>query len=447
MIKRFTERIKRGWNFIVEDIWEKDLSSLSRGKRRWIGVLKIAGIACRGFVRDKCALQASALTFVMLMAIVPALALAMSVAKGLDFDDALIAWINSQAAAFPEQVADWLARMVGLVKEKTNFLALGALGSIVIVWSIIEVMSKIESTLNRIWRVRTDRTLVRQFSDYLGILVVAPFLFLLATSINTALPSEQLTSAIREHFGGIYTLCNALLLQLLGLCGIIAALFFIYIFMPNTKVRWRAALGGAVCAGIMWVLWQKFCINFQFWVTRYNRIYGTFISLPVALFWLHVHWMIILLGAEISFGFQSHRTYTLDDEADQVSFALRRRLAFRLVFEVCRAFKFGDGSWRPEKLETESHIPAQLIDELLQQLKQHSVLVEAAGADAWVPAKDPADLTLRDVESAVTGDAGGIFAHLGKLPEPLLPALDEPERAYLAGLESKTFAELLEKQG
>ncbi len=462
MVTELQNRYQRWKQFVIHDLWMMDLSDMPFFKRAALNALKVGYIVVRGFVQDKCALQASALTFITLMSIVPCLALVLSAAKGLHFDGQLRFTILRYARSnFPEHIQLFIERMLELV-DQTSFVALGSLGCVFILFTMIKVMERVEITLNGIWGVREGRTWRRKFADYLSILFVVPFLILLATSINTTLASERVTDVLQQwmahllpkdnpnsieiqsnfHAWYAYYLLYGLLMRCVGVLGIIGALLFLYVFMPNTKVKFRSALIGAMSAGIMWILWQRFCINFQFWVTRYNAIYGAFASLPVALFWLDINWVIILFGAEISFAYQNYDTYVLEQEAHTVSYALRRRLAFRIVLEVCKAFRTGGGPWRTEAFQMGRHVPFRLIQEMMHTLKSHGILTDVADG-GWVPAKDIEELTLKDVEMAVAGELDGKFSHLGELPKALVPIFAEQHQTYLEQLGSRNYHDLV----
>ncbi len=444
--------------FVHDEMWVLDHKALSKFKRAALNGLKVAYIVVRGFIQDECFLQASALTFITLMSIVPVLALVLSAARGLNFDAPLRYMILEYTQQeLPIQIQQFIGKLFEMV-ESTNFVALGSLGCIFIVATLLKVMDRVETTLNGVWGVREGRTWGRKFADYLSILFVVPFLFLLATSINTAMASESLTDQLQVslakllqgkdswlqtnyHIWYTYYLVYGMVMRCIGFVGIIGAMTFLYQFIPNTKVKIRSALIGGLCAGIMWILWQKFCISFQFWVTKYNAIYGAFASLPVGLFWLNINWVIILFGAEISFAYQNYETYVLEQDVHLVTYSLRRRLAFRLVLEVCRCFKKGEGAWRPQHFQLDSHIPVRLLHEMMHTLKSNGIITDVADG-GWVPAKALDDLTLKDVEMAVAGGQEGKFSHLGELPEKLVPIFEEQHRTYLNQLGSKTYAEL-----
>jgi membrane protein len=92
-----------------------------------------------------------------------------------------------------------------------------------------------------------------------------------------------------------------LLFKVLPFVVMWAAFTGLYIFMPNTRVNFRAALVGGILGGTLWQLAQWVYVNFQVGVTRYNAIYGTLAALPIFMVWIYVSWLIVLFGLEVTY--------------------------------------------------------------------------------------------------------------------------------------------------
>ncbi len=425
-------QIQRLRNFIADDIWDIDLRRLPRIRRSIYSFIKIISIVIKGFIDDKCALHASALTFITLMSTVPLLALIFSIAGGLGIQNTLKGGITKYDG-IPEQVRNFLDGVVELVND-TNLMALGVIGLLLVFWTVIRLLGKIEGTFNSIWGVREGRTLVRKFSDYMSVLLFVPLMLLLFTTVNvTAFAGGRIDMFFYEFLGPIY-IVYALVAVLASGFFIILAFTFLYLCLPNTKVRLSPALIGGLCCGIAWIAWQWACIQFQIGITNFNAIYGAFAGLPISLFWLHVNWMIVLFGAEVSFGFQHCETYTQEGELNEASFVTRKRLAYFIVHEVCRLFHRGSPAWRPQDFQRRHNIPIRLLQDVIFSLKQHGVLIEVEGG-GHVPAKDLSALNLKDIELAIYGRPN---KHIEKLDATLegavIHALEAKEEVYLESL-------------
>ena len=77
---------------------------------------------------------------------------------------------------------------------------------------------------------------------------------------------------------------------------IIASFTFLYLFVPNTRVRFIPALIGGALAGVLWAGGGALFTSFVVSVSRAEAIYSGFAIVVVAMAWLHLSWLILLLG-------------------------------------------------------------------------------------------------------------------------------------------------------
>ena len=445
MARTPTQWLADAQHFLNFEVWHIDLSTLPRVQRLWYAFLRMVSIVGRLNVIDRCSLQSSALTFATLMSMVPILALMFAVAKGLGAYQKLQGWVGEKFTELPPNLADFKDSIFALV-DKANFAAVGAIGCLLMFVTVIQVMGRAESSFNQIWGVRTPRTMMRRFADYISVLMVVPVLVLVASTLNASLSSGKFVGLLQDWVGPLYFV-YAILLKLSGLFGIVAAFAFLYAFLPNTKVRASAAFVGGVVAGVAWLAWQWVCINVQIVLTRYNAVYGAFATIPISLFWLYINWYIIFFGAEISFAFQNFRTYTREGESDDSNFGTRRTLAFYLVYDICRRYHLGQGPWPATTFQERWQVPIRLLKTVLYALKTGGVLLEV-GQDHYVPARDPATLSMKDVEVAMHGTRDDRVQLIGqRMRNPLTKLLEESQGAHLKLLGAQSFAELLQIQG
>ncbi len=492
MIAKLKHHLQQARDFITGDLWFLDLRRLPATRRKLYGLLRILQIVGRDFIRDNCALQASALTYITLMSMVPMLAMLFSFAKGLGAQEWLLTNLAPHIKALPEQISGFVFSIFELV-ERTNFLTLGAIGTILLFWTVIKVMGHIEYTFNKIWGIQQGRVFFRKCADYTLILVVVPFFVITAFTVNATLESEKVENWIREkiqvsrltgksepatpavdavttpqpaadssppaadaqpmtrtvpgtaHTGdGLVIAIYKLGLRLLGVCFIVVGFTFLYSYLPNTRVQLLPALMGGLVAGLAWLGWQWACINVQVLITRWNTIYGAFATLPITLFWLNTNWIITLLGAEIAFATQNYSTYVLESEVADMSYASKRRLAYLVMFDICRAHRDGR-SWSPVEYQEKYNVPIRLIQTVLHTLAGDHLVVESTD-NTYVPGRDITRMTLLDLEDSLEGEAGQrttqLAARLGRSLEKLLGQREETRREALA---KTTFAAMLDE--
>ncbi len=416
------ENIRAARRFFSEQIWDSDLSTLPRIKKVFTSLSRIGAIVVRGVVHDKCGLQASALTYLTLMSMVPVLALMFSVSKGLGAQEMLMGQIGLEQV--PESVeyqvieGSWLdglpdqfesvAQSIFHFVDKANIKTLGGIGLLILFWTVIRVMGKIENSFNSIWGIRDSRTIFRRFADYISILVVVPILMIGATSVNAFLASDKALEMVRDNLGALSSIYE-MALNWSVFAGVVIAFAFLFMFMPNTKVRLFPALTGALIAGGLWLGIQEFYFSAQVGVAKYNPIYGTFAVIPFFLFWLYWSWMIVLFGAEISFAVQNHRTYEVEGAAATASQLTRLKLALLIVYDIGRRHYDGQAPWNMQAFVDRENVSIRLVRDVVHRLKASGVIIEAEGddasGDAFVPARDLEKISLADIYEAFLGSA------------------------------------------
>ena len=178
-------RIKR---FVTDDIWDIDQSSLPRIRRIGVNAARVLHLVLKGYWANDCPVHASALTYTTLIAIVPVLALALSVLRGFGAASHAEQQIMNSVSAMPEQFRVFVGDILQYVKN-TSFSALGGMGLAFLLVTVVLVLSQVESSFNRVWGVQVPRTVLRRFSEYLSVLVVVPVLMVAATTLNATLSS------------------------------------------------------------------------------------------------------------------------------------------------------------------------------------------------------------------------------------------------------------------
>jgi YihY family inner membrane protein len=269
------ERLDALLSFLKTGIWVVREKELPRYKAAGIRSLKVLLLAFRGFQRNQCAVRASALTFYSLLSVVPIVAVFFGIAKGFGFDKRLQVQLLEK---FPAQtdVLQKVFEFSNAMLLKTRGGLVAGIGVALLFWSIIKVLSYIEDSFNDIWHVEHPRTIGRKLTDYLSITLVCPLIFVMASSVTVTMAGQL--KAIAAKVAGM-GLPPAPILVLLGIIPflLIWVLFtFVFVFMPNTKVRLRSGFLAGVTAGTAYQLVQWVYVTFQVGVTRANAIYGSF---------------------------------------------------------------------------------------------------------------------------------------------------------------------------
>ncbi|MBG0775360.1 MAG: YihY/virulence factor BrkB family protein [Desulfovibrionaceae bacterium] len=311
------------------DMWTRDFGELTPVRRSAVRLVKWALMLGEGVARDRVMLRASALTFTTVLSIVPFLAVAFSVLKGFGFQNKeFIRNLLHQALAGREQVADAIISYI----NNTNVRTLGGVGVGLLLFTVVNLLSNIEISFNTIWGVERGRSIGRKTADYFSVSLIVPVLIVTAISFTATLQSTAVVRSILSI--SVFSEVYLVLLKLVPYISVWLALTFIYSFVPNTRVRWWAALSGGVLAGTLWQLAQWFYVAFQIGAAKYNAIYGSFAQLPLFLIWVYMSWVIVLLGAEMCFAFQNFSNYEARAKYERVSLRERLRLGLALLLHL-----------------------------------------------------------------------------------------------------------------
>jgi membrane protein len=356
-------RLKTYWSELDEWIWSYPSDGESKLRESMRGLLRILLIFFREFDHDRIPLRASALTFTIVLSLVPTLALGTAVLKGLGAGDQvrqaayrLIDQLDRdgggavhelEAGEFPgtpvqktqpASLTDHLRKATDQIfdyVDKTDFTTLGAFGIIGLVLAVMSVLGSIEKSMNAIWLAKSGRPLGRKVMDYLALMILLPVTINVAFATEATIQSPALLNKVAKFLPvpGL----KHLVLTMLPILLVIATFSILYRFLPNTRVRLLPATVGGIFGGLLWFLTQVFYLKLQIGVARYNAIYGSFATLPLFLIWLQLGWIIFLSGAEMAFAVQHWRGY--DPKNRMLTPIARLALAFNIVETVYVAFK------------------------------------------------------------------------------------------------------------
>lgn len=403
-------------------LWSVDVNSMSGGRRFGVKTLRVLVLTFKGFFTDECPLRASALTFTTLMAIVPILAISLSIARMFGGEkvarEKLVAAVQSWAETFPAppgttshediaaNLAPQLVRVVEFAFDRIghlNFGAIGAIGLIFFIWIAIDVLSQIEMSFNRVWGVTVNRRLWRRIADYFTLLLVLPLLILAAAT----LPVLDLLSWLLGHevLSAVQNILESGPVPYLVRTGMTTLCFaFLIMFMPNMRVRPFAGFVGGLLTALLFQWWLQMCTALQAMAIGYSRIYGSIAIVPLLLGWVYISWGIILLGAEMAFAIQNRDTYPMEQESRQASPESRLLLALAMVAEAARPD--AERAFNVAAFARRHTLPVRLAYDVAACLSRAGIFGELAGGtpDRYALLRQPDSLRVGDVMQAVLRD-------------------------------------------
>ena len=391
-------------DFFTVGMWNTRLDDLPRLQHFLLKQLRIVILAVREFIEDRCFLRASALTFYSLLSIGPVVALVFGIAKGFGLQKQLETEVIQKVPA-QEEVLNQVLSYARILLENTRGGVIAGVGVVLLLWSVLKLLNHIEQAFNDIWQIKRPRSWRRRMSNYLAFIVIAPFLLLMYTSIP-AFISSQITVLAGKFF--LFEKISPVLFAVLKLFPYLLIWWvftFIYILIPNTRVRFIAGLTGGIVAGTIYLAVQWLYIYFQIGVTRYNPIYGSLAALPLLLVWLNIGWAIILFGAEYSYAQQNVSAYENAPGFAHMSPFTEKVLALQILQLIAGCFAAGSPALHSADISKKLQLPIRATRRLLNLLIDSGLLVrswqEEREDPVYQPASDIANWTVATVCDAL----------------------------------------------
>ena len=389
--------------FFTDTIFRKRPEEYKNPVVRWaVRQYRLLFYTVQGLSQHGTMVRSAAMTFYTLISIVPIVALVFAVVKGFGLMDGLV---DSLYSLFPQvpDVVDYIVEFAQNTLARTQSGWVAAISLATLFWSVIRVFGSVEDAFNNIWEVKSTRGIARKYSDYIAIVVVAPLLWVVATSMGTYM---------REIFGMNAFAGMELLSKSFSMVITWVMFTFIYILLPNTKVNFSSAAMSAVIAGTIFLLFQWGYVYLQKTMTSYNAIYGSFAALPLFLLWMQVSWEILLLGGELSFAFQNVQRFDEERESLLASYDCRRKLMVGIMVIVSRAFRDGKGAVLVADIRDQLEVPTRILSNVLFTLVEADMLNEIHRGKneydvSYAPARDINTLRVYDILEAVDNQGFG----------------------------------------
>jgi membrane protein len=367
-------KIKRLVQFLSIDLWRLTTYSSKGRKDILYLVMKTLVLSVRLCFQRQLKVQASALTYYTFFATIPILAFIFAIGRGFGMDEYISQFFVQFFSSNKESSAVQL--LFSLIESYLNHAKGGVfvgIGLCFLFWSVFNVFTQIEKSLNEIWGVRRARPFIRRFSDYFSLTLLIPFLIIISSGFSLYVKyilAESLLSPPLQFF---------LTLKPWLLCCIICTL--VYVAIPNTKVKFANALLAGVLAGSSVLLFKELYMVCMRWATNYNAVYGSLAAIPMLMLFLRIMWIIILCGAEISFAGQSFRMYEFRSEVEDISARYGFFVMLFILHSIVKRFDEGGKPYTLPEIVKEQNMPVRLASVMLTKLCQCNILIESKQFD------------------------------------------------------------------
>lgn len=450
-------RLLRAQAFVKRDLWLH--LPERRGLRFLYRALRVGVLIVEGFARSDVFMLSAALTYQVIFALVPLLVVMLAVVKGVggfsnvggEVQNFVLEKILPKIGTPPAEGAATggtdLAKQIDSFVSNVNATAVGVVGFVALLYTSISLLTSIEKVFNRIWGIKSPRAILRRFTVYWTFLTVSPLLLAASLSMTTFVQSNKAYLWLTTHVP--YFGKATLLLTPYLVAWIMFTTF--YIFMPNTRVHPGAAFMGALISGSAWEGMKTVYFWYNTHVLTNYKFYGSLGTIPVFLLWVYLSWIIVLFGAEVAFAAQHVNTYRREIEEVRLSAADRDRLALVVCVEVVRPFTRGERPPAGEEVALALNAPVRTVNDILFQLSSQGILRAVTLPDrkdpGYLPARDPAVMSARDVVNAVRTYGDEATLPNGEVTAPLYALIDHAESEAMAPLAAVTLRELATRAG
>lgn len=354
----------------------------SPAKRIGYGVIRTIVLVVRGFGSKNLNDQAKALTYSLIFAIVPILAMVVAIAKGFGVLDVIEKQLNASFLGETNMVPTIMAMVERYLETAQGGVFIG-IGLLILLWAVYAFFQSVETAFNRIWNVKKSRSVIRQVTTYIAILVLIPVLIVCSAGITIFVNT---TVGEIEGVGLIQFIIIWLLFTLM------------YIAVPNTKVRFMSALIPGIIMGTLFQLLQMLSVYLIAFLSRTSIVYGAFATIPILMIWLQYTSLLILIGAEMSYAIQNNEEFEYEQDLNQMSRRYKDFIMLYLLSVIIRRFESDEAPMTAHELAIRDHLPIRVVNQLLSRMVETGLLREVYVEDeeekTYQPALDTHKMTV-----------------------------------------------------
>jgi len=340
------------------------------------------------------------------------------VAKPRNSDQSDLSALAQNETAARKSIAHNIQRFI----QNTRSGTLGVTGSVALIFVAISMLSRIEMTFNDIWGVARGRTWFMRIVLYWGVLSLAPLLLIVALGLATG-PHLEGTKKLLSSLPIIGTFLLHFGFQLLPVLVLCLAFGLFYMLIPNVKVHWKAALAGGLVASLLFYLNNLISVLYVSRVVSNSKIYGSVGLLPVFMIGLYFSWLILLFGAQVAYAFQNRSTYLEEKQIENINQRGREFVALRLMTLIGQGYLKGEPPCTLSALAEQLSVPSRLISQIMEMLAGARLVIQTAGPEAaYLPSRPMEGITCHDILKALRSSQGQELA-----------TRDEPTRVEVYG--------------
>lgn len=408
------QRVQHFREFVQYDLWRHPhVKTQDPKKRLWYRVLQTVILVARGFKNQTLVVRANSLSFSLLFAFIPMLALIYAIAKGFGFEEMVSQQLAGSFLA-EANVAPMLLEWVERYLETARGGLFVGIGLVVLIWAVYAFFNMLENSFNSIWNVKKTRSFARRMTNYVMTLLLVPILVVVTSGISIFLNSTEILASVLSAIEPL----RKFMLRFIPFVATSAVFTWIFTAIPSTQVKFSSAIIPGVLMGFLYQVVQALSMFLVVLFTRMSIVYGAFSAIPLVLIWLHITCWLLLIGAELAFAIQNNELFAYERDLETISPRYKDYVMLYLLSVIIRRFEQGEQPETAHEMATANQLPIRLVQQLLARLEETNivrrVLSEQEEDPAFVPAMDTHQITVEKVLGRVA--AHGTEAFLQHTP-------------------------------
>jgi membrane protein len=358
----------------------------------------------RDLSRGQINLYAMGLVYATLLSLVPLIAFAFAVLKAFgahrELEPIILEFFKPMGIAASEE----FTKKVMEFADSVSTGLVGSLGLALLLWTLLGTIRKVEDGFNFLWRVEEPRSFARRVTEYVALLIVGPIVVVSFIGLShNAL--ETATAGIGRYMPFLERLLA--IGQKVSPYFMVAAIFTaVYMFVPNTKVKWKPALIGGLTSGILWAAVGNVFTALVVYSTRLTVVYAGFAIIVAALLWTYFGWLILLIGAQLSFYVQNRNYLRMGLTELRLSAVQREQLTLKVMFLIGRSYHDGKTRWSVDTLAHELAMPGIAVSRIVHALES-SHLITMTDDERLLPARDLGQISIQEIVDIARNEKAG----------------------------------------
>ena len=391
------KRLQQIREFVQYDLWRQSHMEIHAPKKRWLyRFLQTIILVARGFKDQVLVVRANSLSFALLFAFIPMMALIYAIARGFGFEEIVKSTISSSFLAeanVATVLLEWIERYLETARDG---LFLG-IGLIVLIWAVYAFFNMLENSFNSIWNVKQSRSFARRMTNYVMTLLLVPVLVVVTSGISIFLNSTEVLASVLD---GIVPI-RKFMLRFLPFVATTGVFTWIFIAIPNTKVKFSSAIIPGILMGLLYQVVQALSMYLVVLFTRMSFVYGAFSAIPLVLIWLNITCWLLLIGAELAFAIQNNDMFAYEKDLKAMSRRYKDYVMLYLLSVIIRRFEAGEAPQTAQDMAADNQLPIRLVQQLLSRLEETAIVrrvyIEDEEEHAFIPALDTKSITVEMV--------------------------------------------------